>query len=118
MLRIIIAGGRDFNDRDAIIDALQPLTKHLKAGQVQIVTGGARGADALGAQIATLYGCNHALFPAQWDDYGKPAGYIRNELMAENADVLIACWDGKSRGTKHMIGVAKLKGLDVVMVHY
>ena len=45
-------------------------------------------------------------FPADWDSFGKSAGYIRNEQMAQNADALVAFWDGQSRGTKHMIDLA------------
>ncbi len=53
------------------------------------------------------------MYPAAWDTYGLKAGYIRNEEMADNADALIAIWDGKSRGTKHMIDIATRKGLRV-----
>ena len=52
-------------------------------------------------------------YPADWDKYGKSAGYRRNEQMADNADSLIALWDGRSRGTKHMIDIAHRKGLKV-----
>jgi hypothetical protein len=52
-------------------------------------------------------------FPADWDRYGKAAGYIRNETMAANAEALIALWDGRSPGTKHMIDIARKKGLKV-----
>lgn len=52
-------------------------------------------------------------YPANWDKYGKSAGYIRNEEMAKVADSLLAIWDGKSRGTKHMIDIATKKGLTV-----
>ena len=46
-------------------------------------------------------------FPADWNTYGKSAGFVRNIEMAENATALIAFWDGKSSGTKHMIETAK-----------
>ena len=45
------------------------------------------------------------------DTYGKRAGYLRNETMAQNADALVALWDGKSRGTRHMLNIAKECGL-------
>ncbi len=50
-------------------------------------------------------------FPANWTAYGMSAGYKRNQQMAENADALIALWDGESKGTKHMIDIATQKGL-------
>ena len=52
-------------------------------------------------------------FPADWGGLGKRAGYLRNEQMADYADALIAVWDGKSKGTKHMIDSAASKGLIV-----
>ena len=57
-------------------------------------------------------------FPADWDKYGKAAGYKRNDEMARNADALIAFWDGKSRGTRHMIDLAKKYGLQTRIVGY
>ena len=63
-------------------------------------------------------------FPANWDLYGKRAGYIRNEQMAKYAmsdnsyGVLIAFWDGKSRGIKHMIDLANKYGLEIHIVNY
>ena len=57
-------------------------------------------------------------FPADWNKYGKRAGYIRNEQMAKEADALIAFWDGKSKGTKHMIDIARSKGLLIRVIRY
>lgn len=56
-------------------------------------------------------------FPADWGGLGKRAGYLRNEQMADYADALIAVWDGKSKGTKHMIDVATVKELKVFTFH-
>lgn len=71
--------------------------------QPEIVSGGAQGVDFL----AELYAKKHTLkfteFKADWDTYGKSAGYRRNVEMAEYADALIAIWDGQSKGTLHMI---------------
>lgn len=57
-------------------------------------------------------------FPAEWDRYGKRAGYIRNEEMAKHADALVAFWDGKSRGTKHMIDTARKYNLSIRIKKY
>jgi hypothetical protein len=118
VLRIIIAGGRDFSNSKLIEDTLQKVTTGMRAGEVQIISGMARGADQLGYDIARLYGANIAQFPAQWDTYGKSAGYKRNTLMADNADMLLAFWDGSSKGTKHMIDIAKSKDLVVHIIKY
>lgn len=57
-------------------------------------------------------------FRADWDTHGKSAGYKRNSQMADHADMLIAFWDGKSKGTKHMIDLARAKKLIVKVVKY
>jgi len=74
------------------------------------------GADRLGEQWASKHGIPVKQFPAQWRKHGHSAGYKRNETMADNADALIALWDGKSRGTKHMIDIARRKGLPVYVL--
>ena len=88
---------------------------------VEIISGGARGADNLGEQLASSYGLKLTIFPAQWDTYGKAAGMIRNKEMADYAAkdsdkaILFAFWDGQSRGTKGMIDIAKRCGMEVIV---
>ena len=74
---------------------------------VEVVSGRAMGADMLGEIYADEN--NHSIkhFPAEWDKHGKGAGFIRNGEMAKYANLLIAFWDGESKGTKHMIETAK-----------
>lgn len=106
IFKVIIAGGRDFNDYKLLKDkCLKILTNKIKTDSVVIVSGGARGADVLGERFAKELGLQLLLFPAEWDKYGKSAGYKRNLTMSENADALIAFWDGESRGTRHMIDI-------------
>lgn len=83
---------------------------------VEIVSGAARGADALGERYAAERGLAVKQFPADWDRYGRSAGYRRNAEMAEYADAAVVFWDGKSKGSKHMINLAKEKGLPVRVV--
>ena len=70
----------------------------------------APGVDTLAVRWANYHGYPLKEFPADWNKYGKAAGYRRNVEMAEYADLLIAFWDGKSPGTKHMIDIMKSKG--------
>ena len=77
--------------------------------KIEIVSGCARGADSLGEKYATEKNYKLHKFPADWDRFGKSAGYRRNQEMAEFADMVIAFWDGKSVGTKHMIDISKSK---------
>ena len=105
-MKYIIAGGRDFNNRSAMFPIL---SKHISNMCDMIISGDARGADALGAEWATHFQIPIQHFPAQWDKYGKSAGFIRNAEMGEEADALIAFWDGKSKGTAHMIKTMKIQ---------
>ena len=120
MIKVIIAGTRDFNDYaylkknvDYFLQGINPNNE-----EIEIVSGNARGADKLGERYAKEHNLPVKLFPANWDKYGKRAGYLRNQEMANYSDVLIAFWDEKSKGTKHMIDIAKKQGLTVIVVGY
>ena len=92
--------------------------KSITKDRVVIVSGEAMGADSLAIQLAKSHNVALHVYPAHWDLHGNAAGPIRNELMAGNADGLLAFWDGKSKGTRHMIHIAKHRGLDVHIVGY
>lgn len=111
MFKVIVAGSREFSDYDFLKNKLNHLLKNKT--DICILCGMARGADMLGKRYAEEYGLHIEYYPADWEKDGKSAGYLRNILMAENADALVAFWDGKSKGTKHMIDIAKTKGLEV-----
>ena len=115
-MKVIIAGGRDFTDYEYLKKTCDVILYGIKS--VVIVSGKANGADKLGEKYA--HEKQHVVksFPAFWDVYGKSAGYKRNEQMAHYADCLIAFWDGQSRGTKHMIDIAKTKGMSVYVIPY
>jgi hypothetical protein len=69
-----------------------------------IISGGARGGDAIGERYAKKNGIKLQVFPAEWDKYGrKSAGMIRNGVMEKEAHAVLAIWDGKSSGTRNMI---------------
>ncbi len=109
-MKTIIAGSRDIpNPLPHINDAV--LLSGF--GITEIVSGTARGIDQAGELFGEWKKIPVIKFPANWDKHGKGAGYIRNNQMANYADALIAVWDGKSRGTKHMISEAEKKGLKV-----
>ena len=125
-LRVIIAGSRDFNDYELLKkSAIEIITKKTMLPYLtRIVSGGARGADTLGERFANEMGLEISRFIPDWDGLGKRAGYVRNAEMAkfavedDNDGMLIAFWDGQSRGTKHMIDLAKRYGLEVHVVNY
>lgn len=104
----IIAGSREGPTLDDIDEAAYECKWDIS----RVVSGCARGADQLGEQWAASKGISVDRFPAGWDRYGKSAGYRRNIEMADHAQALIAIWNG-SPGTKHMIDIARQKGLRV-----
>ena len=86
--------------------------------EIVIISGHALGADSLDERYAQERGFKIETYPADWKKYGRAAGPIRNEQMANIANALIAFWDGKSKGTKNMINLAKKKGLQVFVAQY
>ena len=118
-MRIIIAGSRFFNDYDFLSREVNRIIKELNVSfsDISIISGTAIGADQLGEKFAKENNINLKYFPAQWDKLGKAAGFLRNKEMAnyakEDNGVLIAFWNGKSRGTSHMIDYCKYIELKV-----
>jgi hypothetical protein len=108
-VKTIIAGSRQVTNYQSLLNAL----KDYKLPITEILSGHAKGADMLGERYAREHDILLTVHPADWDEYGKKAGYLRNVEMANNADALIALWDGTSKGTKHMIDIAKKKNLKV-----
>ncbi|MBR0303876.1 MAG: DUF2493 domain-containing protein [Clostridia bacterium] len=87
---------------------------------IEIIGGGANGADRFGEEYALMRGLPYRLFLPDWKKYKRGAGIVRNREMAqyssEEIGVLFAFWDGKSKGTKNMIQTAKRLGLNVYVV--
>lgn len=116
-MKVIVAGSRSFNNYGLLEKKLNKILSRCIAS-AEIVSGGAKGADTMGERYAKAHKLSVHRFPAQWEKYGRSAGYKRNAEMAEFADALVAFWDGASRGTEHMINLAREKGLRVRVVNY
>ena len=113
-MRVIIAGNRTFNDYEFLKQQCNDILHGTPQSRIQFLSGGATGADALGERYAReCWSKDPQVFPADWETHGNAAGPIRNKQMAENADMLIAFWDGKSKGTGDMIKQAYKMKLDV-----
>ena len=102
-MKLAIIGSRTFNDYELLCDHLE---EHLNT-TTMVVSGAARGADSLGEKWAINNDIETLIFPADWDKYGKRAGYIRNEDIIKNCDFCIALWDGISKGTMHSVSLCK-----------
>ncbi len=106
--RVVVAGCRNFTNYQLAKEYMDFCLSNIrKENEIIIVSGGARGADALGEQYAKENDFEIERYLADWDTYGKGAGPRRNRKMAEVSDYVICFWDGKSRGTKSMIECAK-----------
>ena len=115
MFKIIVAYS-NFNNYTYLKKSLDKLL--VNKTSITIISGTARGADQLGERYAQENGYNLLKFPADWDKYGKSAGYKRNEEMAKVADACVVFWDGQSRGSKHMIDIAQKYNLKIRILRY
>ena len=119
VFKVIIAGGRQFSDYELLKAKCDLFLQQKRVTHsIIIVSGTARGADSLGERYAHERGYAVEKYQADWEQHGKAAGPIRNVEMAENADALIAFWDGQSVGTRNMIEVARRRNIPVRLVSY
>ncbi len=117
-MKVIIAGGREFSNYQLLKLKCDQLLSQSDKTDIQIVSGGAKGADELGERYAREKRYIVKRFEANWEADGKAAGPIRNRKMAEYATHLIAFWNGSSRGTMSMINIATELGLKIRIVKY
>lgn len=83
------------------------IDKYIPAHATTIISGGARGVDTLAEAYADKHNLVKIIFKPEYDKYGKSAPIVRNRLIVENADMVVAIWDGHSRGTKFTIDYAR-----------
>jgi CRISPR/Cas system CSM-associated protein Csm4 (group 5 of RAMP superfamily) len=123
-LNILIAGGRDFDDYALLKSFIKDIIKEIDYDTITIISGMARGADMLGVRFAEENNYQLKKFPAQWNKYGKMAGFIRNKQMLnylvneKDECIVIAFWDGKSKGTGHTIETAKEMNIQCFVCNY
>jgi cephalosporin hydroxylase len=118
-MRVLVCGGRDY---DNWIKLQETLLRECDArcddyDHLTIIQGGARGADSLAKDWARLQEVEMEEYPADWDQYGKAAGIIRNqEMLTEGKPDLVIAFPG-GRGTAHMVRIAKDAGVEVIEVN-
>ncbi len=101
-----VVGSRSFHDYEMLKKVLDNHPVLIK----EIVTGGARGADSLAERYARENGIALRVFPAEWEKYGKQAGYLRNATIVGHSEGIIAFWDGESKGTDHTVKLCRKAG--------
>lgn len=107
---VLVCGSRKWDNREIIAQALYDLHEE----NVTVIHGDAKGADRIaGDEAEALYYQVHR-YPANWDRYGKLAGFKRNlEMLDQEPDLVLAFQVGKSRGTQHTIDHARKRGIPV-----
>lgn len=100
-VRLAVVGSRTFNDYARMCEVLE------RFEIIEVISGGARGADALVERYARERGLPIREFAADLDTHGKSAGFLRNRDIVAAADEVVAFWDGRSRGTQHAIELAR-----------
>lgn len=116
-MRIQITGSRDFTDVKIVGGAIARAVGSIYDTKHVIVHGGARGADSLSGEVARSFGYTEEVHPADWDRYGKSAGYRRNaEMIALKPDVVLAFKKrgAGNKGTQHTIDLANKAGIPVI----
>lgn len=131
--RLIIAGGRDFDNYELAKESLLQLVESnwIKDEPI-VISGGAKGGDYIGECLANEFGLNVEVFQADWKDMREPcivktnqygeynalAGMNRNHSMGDSGTHLLAFWNGKSKGTLDMIEYMKSLGKPVKVIMY
>lgn len=115
MNKVAVIGSRGFSNYILFCEKLEYLTQNLK--DVTYVSGGAKsGGDFLIAKYCKENNLPIIEHLPDWDLHGKAAGFIRNKLIIEDADYLIAFWNLESKGTEHSIILARQKGIPIKIV--
>lgn len=119
-MRILACGDREWTDRQLLSEVLDSVGAQY-AWDFVLIHGAARGADTMAAEWAESRDIPVVSFPAQWEKYGRAAGPVRNEEMLKmGIDLVVAFHDDirKSRGTKHMVGIARRDGVPVKLIYH
>jgi hypothetical protein len=111
MTRAIVCGGRHFKNRAYVFRALDLL--HEMHDFTQIIHGAATGADSLAGEWARSRGVKETRVPADWQRFGRAAGFWRNRKMLEMQPDLVVAFPG-GKGTRHMLDLAEHEGVRTV----
>lgn len=109
-MKLAIVGSRTFDDYDMAESFIDKVIGENHYEVSQIISGGARGADALAERYAALHGIETLILRPDWKRIGRSAGFRRNEDIIAACDACIAFWDGASKGTRYDIELCEKAG--------
>jgi len=113
-MKIGIVGSRTFNNYDLLKETLN---HYLKFKPI-IVSGGSKGADKLGEKFAIENELDTIIIKPDWNKYGKSAGLIRNTDIVKSSDLIIAFWDGESKGTLDSINKSEIFKTPIIVIKF
>jgi hypothetical protein len=109
---LLVVGSRSFGNYEFLSSVLDGVLNSIKySHQIEIISGGARGADSLAERCAREHSYSFKIFKPDWS-LGKGAGFIRNDKMHKyiaqfSARGVVVFWDGESKGSYHNVELAK-----------
>lgn len=115
-MKVAIVGSRSFSDYDFLVREVKSAVS--VSDITAIVSGGARGADSHGARFGQDHDIPTEIYMADWQKHGKSAGFIRNSEIVKNSDIIIAFWDGESKGTLDTMKKGNKYGVPVWVICY
>ena len=115
-ITLAIVGTRTFDNYKLLKEKVNKINKKTKINM--IVSGGCRGTDKLAEKYAQEKNIPVKTYIPNWKKYGKAAGPIRNDLIIENSDKVIAFWDQVSKGNLSSINLAKQMNKELIVVNY
>jgi len=123
MFNLAVIGSRSFKDYETLEYEIDRIFNRKKVDRPDrnmcIVSGGARGADRLAKRYADEHPeVEYVEHPADWKTHGKKAGMIRNLDIVKDSHAVLAFWNGKSKGTKHTLGLAQTLGKNIKVVRF
>ena len=92
---------------------IDDLGNYLPEETTEIISGGARGVDTCAREYALRHGLKLTEYLPEYSRYGRGAPLKRNITIIKNADLVLAFWDGKSRGTRYVIDSCKKRNIPV-----
>lgn len=115
-VKMAIVGSRNTGTVDFSL-VMDELRQRMKNPITEVISGGAKGYDTMAAAWATLRGIAVIELRPDYQKHGRAATFIRNRAIVDSADIVVAFWDGKSRGTKYTIDYAEKKNKDIIIVN-
>ena len=106
-MKVAIIGSRNLS--------VNNLQKFIPPETNEIVSGGAKGIDTCAARYAAAHNIKLTVFLPEYNRYGRAAPLKRNLKIIEYADLVIAFWDGKSKGTKYVIDNCKKQNIKLIL---